>query len=599
MDTLLEYQEKLEEQARRAFGFSHFAFDPTEPSAHGSVWEAKRTPLSNVQPTTEFSLKDRPFIHLTRTDFGLKVIMPDPYSAIRAIEKQAHDVYENNQNEIRKLRLLLYRFDSKKSLSGNEINLRKMIRLRLKKAILKSKKLKLHPTFLQLPPLYCDPSNRIEIAAPSNLYDYLSDNYERKNKKLTLAEAQQLIAQILLAVEYLHGQAHIVHLDIKPKNLLVHKRKNGGVQIALIDSEDSAAIDASGKWVSFFGKLGNGTMGYCSPEYLKAILVDQKSSNPNPSFKTAKEMINNTRYLDHRKIDSFSVGKTIEDILGQTEGGYSESAKKLVSQLTNSDPNKRLSISAAKQSEFFGNPDQRRQLFKEAENSATNEVIVNSWLVTSAPTPGDTYYILPAELQEVSFLKDKFQNQLGIIKVYAELLKDDDYAAILETIAAIFNTKRALSIAINKAENAGYGKALTLPNIGDDKLLMLIIKSLELDKKLQNTLISTRILEFAIKYFAKHSLGAHKHTRHQELLELFQEVRAAETSQIDILPILQKWERKWHSGTFGFFYAGECGGFAARLIRSETEKATSCAAEEKQAYADYGQLLIRRAQSSR
>lgn len=628
MNTLSKYQEELEEQARRAFGFGHFIFNQEVPSAKGSVWEAKRTPLKNVRLTTEFSpdTDSRPFIRLTRTDFGRLVAIaanPDSYSAIRAIEKQAHDAYENNQNEIRKLRLLLYRFSKKEFLSNSEKNLKRMIRLRLKKAILKSKELKLHPPFLQLPPLYCDRDNRIEIAASSSLRSYLVRNCEEKNKKLTPAEAQQIIVQLLSIVEYLHTELHIAHVDIKPENLLFSRRKDRRIQITLTDLEDSVSINLSGRWTHFFGRPAHGTKEFSPPEYLKAILVDPNSSSI--TFKTVEKMIGGINTLDYRKIDSFGVGKTIEDILKQTEGGDSESAKKLVSQLTDPDPDKRLSISAAKQSEFFGaTPSLRRRLFADEEKSATTEFSVNDWLLASVPKPGDTFYILPEPLQEVIFLKDKFQNQLGTIKVYAES-ENSDYTTIPETITVIFNTKQALSAAVDRAEKAGYGKEFTLPDWENTKLLKLIIQSLMLNKRsLQNFLrldcdsasVSTRILRFTLSYFYSHPpASSSKHTRHDELLALFLAARAAEIHGEDVSPILQKWQKEWCTGAFcGFFYSsGECGKFVTNLISDKKEEAThptisikrkegtiSCAAEKKQAYdAPACNQLLPKAQSSR
>lgn len=58
----------------------------------------------------------------------------------------------------------------------------------------------------------------LEYVSAGNLSNYL-----RKMKKFSLDQARFCVAEIILGLEYLHEELHVIHRDLKPENILIDK----------------------------------------------------------------------------------------------------------------------------------------------------------------------------------------------------------------------------------------------------------------------------------------------------------------------------------------------------------------------------------------
>lgn len=82
-------------------------------------------------------------------------------------------------------------------------------------------------------------------------------------RKLTVKEITDIFRQTCEAVDYIHS-LNILHLDIKPSNIMLEPDSNGNYKVKLLDFGLSKIIlTESSTTVSLFG----GTVQYCSPEH--------------------------------------------------------------------------------------------------------------------------------------------------------------------------------------------------------------------------------------------------------------------------------------------------------------------------------------------
>ena len=69
----------------------------------------------------------------------------------------------------------------------------------------------------------------MELITGGNLFDMV-----KQEKKFTEAKAANVIKQLMLALNYMHG-LNIMHRDLKPENIMCEKTENGEVIIKLTD----------------------------------------------------------------------------------------------------------------------------------------------------------------------------------------------------------------------------------------------------------------------------------------------------------------------------------------------------------------------------
>ncbi|VDP24691.1 unnamed protein product [Onchocerca flexuosa] len=72
----------------------------------------------------------------------------------------------------------------------------------------------------------------MEYVDGGNLFDYINQNYIKKNRLLEVEKAQSFFNDLLSAVEHIHS-LKIVHMDIKLENCLI--TKNGIVKLTDFD----------------------------------------------------------------------------------------------------------------------------------------------------------------------------------------------------------------------------------------------------------------------------------------------------------------------------------------------------------------------------
>ncbi len=110
---------------------------------------------------------------------------------------------------------------------------------------------------------------------PNGVFDYAVIQYYPhgtlkdiiKNEKLSQKQKEDIALQILNGLEFLHNH-NVVHRDMKPSNILIHKRKNGEIipKIADFGLSKKSEVTAQSRFTNSFG---GGTLEYSSPEQLK------------------------------------------------------------------------------------------------------------------------------------------------------------------------------------------------------------------------------------------------------------------------------------------------------------------------------------------
>ncbi len=115
---------------------------------------------------------------------------------------------------------------------------------------------------------YNQPTGKYDFAViqyykDGNLSDLIATN------DLSFAEKEHLALQILDGLAFLH-QHRVVHRDMKPSNILIHKRKLYGKEEIIPKIADfGLSKKARGDRSRFTNSFGGGTLAYSSPEQLK------------------------------------------------------------------------------------------------------------------------------------------------------------------------------------------------------------------------------------------------------------------------------------------------------------------------------------------
>jgi serine/threonine protein kinase len=95
-----------------------------------------------------------------------------------------------------------------------------------------------HPSIIDFYESHYDASKRvyfmvIEYAAGASLYDYLQSEHTRYGR-MKMQKLHAISASLLGALQALH-QSNIIHLDIKPQNVIYQESDDGALTIKLID----------------------------------------------------------------------------------------------------------------------------------------------------------------------------------------------------------------------------------------------------------------------------------------------------------------------------------------------------------------------------
>ena len=115
---------------------------------------------------------------------------------------------------------------------------------------------------------------------PNGVFDYALIQYYKDgnlsdlmlNQKLSFEQREDLAIQILQGLHFLHTH-HVVHRDMKPSNILIHRHDISGRYIAKIaDFGLSKKFDEPGK-SRMTNSFGGGTLKYSSPEQLKGETI--------------------------------------------------------------------------------------------------------------------------------------------------------------------------------------------------------------------------------------------------------------------------------------------------------------------------------------
>lgn len=279
--------------------------------------------------------------------------------------------------------------------------------------------LRTRPRFTENTFLFGNGNHRITKKAEYTLGGFIRLVKEQENKrrkvspkfnKLNREEAQQLVAQLLLAVEELHN-AGFAHRDIKADNLLlkifVLQNNKRIFKLELIDLEDVVQIDQQGRATidydievqtdqngnvvsrtaheisGYLGKTIISSYWNSTIQYRQALYDCTFENIPQPQKdeKTRKKVLpivytlpsiverNLARSVDLGQNDCFGLGYTIQKLSEIVEDDPSKrQMEDLSSQLMSVDADKRLTLETAKQHPFFSS--QSPQEVKSVEQSS-------------------------------------------------------------------------------------------------------------------------------------------------------------------------------------------------------------------------------------
>ncbi|OMJ94772.1 hypothetical protein SteCoe_1951 [Stentor coeruleus] len=160
---------------------------------------------------------------------------------------------------------------------------------------------------------------------------------------MTEKEAKNYFYDLVLAIEYLHNTAYVVHRDIKPQNLLITKDNH----IKICDFGSAQFID------NLRDELNNsaGTYLFMPPEAHKAKGFRGKPADIWALGITLYYMIAGRTPFNSRNISSLCDEISQEEIMFTQN--FSDKVKSLIRGMTDKDPEKRYSIDAVKEHLWF------------------------------------------------------------------------------------------------------------------------------------------------------------------------------------------------------------------------------------------------------
>lgn len=143
-------------------------------------------------------------------------------------------------------------------------------------------------------------------------YTDLFDLIKRRNKFLNEQEARILMSKICKTLKIMHEKGFI-HRDVKPENILLNSDDiDENSHIVLCDLESIATTDG------YYSEMSYGTIEYIAPE---------------ASYQS-----------NHKKLDTYSLGKTLWKITGEGHLDISNDLRNLYKQMTMQNTEDRLSI---------------------------------------------------------------------------------------------------------------------------------------------------------------------------------------------------------------------------------------------------------------
>ena len=169
---------------------------------------------------------------------------------------------------------------------------------------------------------------------PNGVFDYAIIQYYPdgnlsniiKNENLSQQQKVDIALQILEGLEFLHTH-NVVHRDMKPSNILIHKRQSGRIIPKIADFGLSKQADAIAQ-SRFTNSFGGGTLEYSSPEQLRGQAL----------------RLNTDLWAWAVMTYELFTGKMLFQPTGHNSTGSAECEKELFEQILNKDVSQVLSV---------------------------------------------------------------------------------------------------------------------------------------------------------------------------------------------------------------------------------------------------------------
>jgi serine/threonine protein kinase len=241
-------------------------------------------------------------------------------------------------------------------------------------------------TFIQS---YLYRGNNVTLSQRANmdLNAYMT-NTAYQSKLIDRDTLKRMIAQIVLGIAELHKN-HLVHRDIKHKNILVSLR-NKKIYLQLADLDELAEVNDSNtpKKPPISIAL---TEGYCAPEVLACW--------PHPyGYK------NNKQYnsLDLKAADCYSLGKTLHELVNVYPDSKTQELVTMIYQLIKNNPHDRLNIEQVMGNVYFGKTQQERETyFLNLEAECRRYHFIDTFYIPNFIPESDAFYLLPSNIKNI------------------------------------------------------------------------------------------------------------------------------------------------------------------------------------------------------
>lgn len=316
------------------------------------------------------------------------------------------------------------------------------------------------------------------------------DLYEHLEKPLTSTEMQDILGQIVLAVDYLHFY-NLAHCDLKIENFLMF-----GSRVKLADFDGIEKVNAEG-----FAMPNQETLIYCkrpAPE-LKAWLCSDENYPVN--LKAA---------------DCFAIGRIIGDLLKTSDfkenrGEFIHLKRRLLLAQEG-----RPTIQEIKESVVFGATQElRTQFFKRLLDKALqedrqSELYIDGFLVS--PRKKDEFYFFPTAIKNIHYYGLKVINKCKFLLGVFHLLKQEPSTSTYERmqpLVSFFVMYQELSMVLKEIKRALENQAL--------KDFHSKLYAIQQNLKLLSEEIRLHIIEIELQYNPKILIDLKKN-----LLEILQ-----------------------------------------------------------------------------